>query len=392
MLVKNDCTQCVKQNPRRKGKSRSTSTKLDEEIEMNLIDLRETPSTANIGGVRVRYVWILSLKNTKTKLSKHAALTSRRPSEVISAFLPLWISLGMSRKLLFDKSTAFSSEIMRALTDAFGVRGTTRDSTPSGSKEIKPSTIFKSHLFSFMLQMQVTKWHLLLPFVELSAGLRRRSKMRISTFHHHMGRSPPITCNSENNIRLLVRLLVEAELTPEGEPVKTGTYFKGLCLREKKNLETQAKNAAESLDSPDLRATKADLREVRAKKFKLSHQFAEASGNVLKICELSKDMVALTNEEEGLKTKVEEMQKARLVDEDCKGILSGLLQCSQPSTLPIDDQDKKEKPIKQAVEKPEKPRDTIVLDSSSHTDSPSDSDHDSDSLLYDLMTVEGGNG
>lgn len=293
-FVKEDCTHCAvllghklqKAAAKNKLAMVQRTKKKQDEVQVDLVDMRGMPSQS-IGDIV--YTWILVYVNTRTKYHKSVALMSKSALEVVSAVYRTWIGEGGSKLIRFDCGKEFVNELMTAMAVAFNVKANSNYSAgnPNATGIVeRPNRVVKEMLLSFMLRMHTTRWHLLLPLVELGMANRWRRNLSTTPHQYKFGYSFPSMPFNQVALRRFIKLLEYGEINPSADLKKMPASFlvnpDEVSVIEKKiekeEFEWVKLNAKETCTRKE--ALKADMSDKKQKLQVIVAELAQAASQL----------------------------------------------------------------------------------------------------------------
>ena len=234
----------------------------------------------------------------------------------------------MAKVIGHDHGREFVGPIAKSLSEAFGIKFETshRPGNPNarGSIEVQNKQL-KAMLWSLCHRMRTTRWHLVLPLVKYGMATTWKRKLNATPFEYDRGYACSVRCDDEGRLRKLVGMMVEADMTPTGDRIKMGTYYKGLDHEDEeleKELKKRASKAKEELRThPKFSEAKEQLARIKIDIKELGEKFGQANGDLVMLGELSSKMAALMAEKVALEKQVniDDDEAPLVVDDEAHG-------------------------------------------------------------------------
>ena len=283
-----DCSLChASSNVRLSKRSKHSAavqvcTSGDVAICFDPLDMRSNPSTG-IGGVV--YNWILTGRNAHTKSGALRELQTKRPVEVVKELLCMWVSMGGSQKTRCDLGKEFNNQLMKAAADAMGFSPSPneRPGNPNESGIMEqPNSRMKKMLLLLSIRCGMSKWHLLLPTLNMNTMMSWTSSMKMQPNRCMCGCDFPTRPNA-SKMKHFLNTMQEAEMTPEGKSTQPGKHWK--ALSESDTQEMKKVMEASDDENPELTSAKEGIanQKLAVDNAKRELREAGATGNMKSI-------------------------------------------------------------------------------------------------------------
>ncbi|GAB5358166.1 hypothetical protein AAMO2058_000435400 [Amorphochlora amoebiformis] len=281
--------------------------KKEEEVQIDLIDMRKYPSVDRRVG---SYKWILTMKNVRTKFQALSPLSSKDADEVVHVFFNMWVKLGCSSRVRFDKGKEFCNTLMRNLASALNVKfeSNRMPGNPNATGSIeRPNSEIKRLLSQAMLDCQTQQWHLLLGFVEMAFNSRYRPNIKVSPVEYQLGHRFPCRLQGSDSLRRFMAVYAPAFLPKTTNRKGHSTNISAEIIA---NLQKDMDNPVDEDLEEAIEALESAIQDFESKKASLiqSVQIAFANDDFDAVARLGSQMTTVNEE----KNKLQEQRQVLL--------------------------------------------------------------------------------